>query len=179
MSDYLSSLFVVLLLIAFNHSELNHNVLSELPFLTLDSQEFLMITGGWVHPSLQSLIESKDLFGDIITSPEREGELQESLYNNYTQSNYFTIKQSANFFYETKKHHGFSIIHLNMRSLPKNLTSLQDIILTVKGTPEIIALSETKLQEKNIYNISIPGYAFLNTNSPTSAGGVGLIFLKN
>ena len=149
-------------------------MLSELPFFTLDSQEFLKITGGWVHHSFQSLIESKDLFGDIITSSERESELQESLDNNYTQSNYFTIKQSRKFFYETKKHHGFSIIHLNMRSLPKNLASLEDIILTVKGTPEIIAISETKLQEKNIYNISIPGYVFLNTNSPTSAGGVGL-----
>ena len=84
MSDYLSSLFVVLLLIPFNHSELNHNVLSELPFFTLDSQEFLKITGGWVHQSLQSLIESKDLFGDIITSPERESELQESLYTTIT-----------------------------------------------------------------------------------------------
>ena len=61
-----------------------------------------------------------------------------------------------------------------MRSLPKNLTSLEDIICTVKESPEIIAISETKLQEKNIYNISIPAYVFLNTNSPTSAGGVGL-----
>ena len=79
MSDYLFSLFVVLLLISFNHSELNHNVLSELPFFTLDSQEFLKITGGWVHQSLQSLVESKDLFGDLITSPERGSDLQESL----------------------------------------------------------------------------------------------------
>ena len=78
-SDYLSSLFLVLLLIALNYSELNHDVLSELPFFTLDSQEFLKITGGWVHQSLQSLIESKDLFGDIISSPERESELQESI----------------------------------------------------------------------------------------------------
>ena len=170
MSDHLFSLFIVLLLISFNHSKLNHNVLSELPLFTLDSQEFLKITGGWVHQSLQSLIE----FRDIITSPERESDLKESLYNNYTQSNYFMIKQSGNFFYETKKHHGFSIVHFNMRSLPKNLTSLRDNILTIKGTPEIIAMSEIKLKEKNIYNISIPGYVFLNTNSPTSAGGVGL-----
>ena len=103
-------------------------MLSELPFFALDSQEFLKTTGGWVHQSLQSLIESKDLFGDIITSPERESELQQSPYNSYTQSNYFAIKQSGNFFYETKKHYGFSIIHFNMRSLPKNLTSLEDII---------------------------------------------------
>ena len=55
MSDYLFSLFVALLLIAINHSELNHIVLSELPFFTLDSQRFLKITGGWVHQSFQSL----------------------------------------------------------------------------------------------------------------------------
>ena len=41
-----------------------------------------------------------------------------------------------------------------MRSLPKNLTSLEEIIWTIKGSPEIIALSERKLQKKNINNIS-------------------------
>lgn len=46
--------------------------------------------------------------------------------------------------------------------------------LTDKETPEIIAISETKLQDENIHNISIPGYVFLNTNSPARAGGVGL-----
>ena len=65
-----------------------------------------------------------------------------------------------------------------MRSLPKNLTSLEDIICTVKESPEIIAISKTKLQEKNIYDINIPGYFFLNTNSSTSAGGVGLYVSK-
>ena len=76
------------------------------------------------------------------------------------------------------KYHGFSMMHFNIRSLPKNLTSLNDFILTVKETPEIIAISETKLQDENIYNISIPGYVFLNTNSPTRARGVGLYISK-
>ena len=61
-----------------------------------------------------------------------------------------------------------------MRSLPKNLTSLNDLILTVKETPEIIAILETKLQNENIYNISILGYVFSNNNSLTRAGGVSL-----
>ena len=39
-------------------------------------------------------------------------------------------------------------MHFNMRSLPKNLTSLEEIIWTIKGSPEIIATSETKLQRK-------------------------------
>ena len=99
MSDYLFSLCVALSLISFNHSELNHNVLSELPFITLDSQEFFKTTVGWVHQWLQSLVESKYLFRDIITSPERESDRQVFLYNNYTQSNDFTIKQSGTFYF--------------------------------------------------------------------------------
>ena len=34
------------------HMSINHNnVLSELPFHNLDNNEFLRITGGWVHHS--------------------------------------------------------------------------------------------------------------------------------
>ena len=43
--------------------------------------------------------------------------------------------------------------------------------------PSIIAISETKLNENNISNISIPGYQFLSKHSPTNAGGVG-IYIK-
>ena len=57
--------------------------------------------------------------------------------------------------FQANKYHGFSMMHFNIRSLPKNLTSLNDFILTVKETPEIIAISETKLQDQNIYNICI------------------------
>ena len=162
------------MLMSINHN----NVLSEFPFYNLDNQEFLRITGGWVHHSYHSLTESKDLFQDTIASPEKESELQESSYNSYIQSKYYTVKQTGNFFYQANKYHGFSMMHFNIRSLPKNLTSLNDFILTVKETPEIIAISETKLLDENIYNICIPGYVFLNTNSPTRAGGVGLYISK-
>ena len=50
------------------------------------------------------------------------------------------------------------MMHFNVRGLPKNITSLNDFILTVKETPEIVAISETKLQDKNIYTgFSISG----------------------
>ena len=140
----------------------------------------IRITGGWVHHSYHSLTESNDLFQDIIAGPEKERELQENSYNSYIQSKYYTVKQTGNFFYQANKYHGFSMMQFNVRSLQKNLTSLNDFILTVKETPEIIAISETKLQDKNIYNISIPGYVFLNTiilqlEQEVSA----FIFLKN
>ena len=89
-------------------------MLSEFPFYNLDPQEFLRITGGWVHHSNHSLIESKDLFRDIIASPERERELQENPYNSYIQSNFHTIKQTGNFVYQANKHLGFSMMHFNI-----------------------------------------------------------------
>ena len=153
---------------------INHNnVLSELPFYNLDPQEFLKITGGWVHHSYHSLIESKDLFRDIIASLEKERDLQENPYNSYIQTIILSNKLETSFIRRISTLF-FSMMHFNIRSPPKDLTSLNDLILTVKETPEIIAISETKLQDENIYNISIPGYVFLNTNSPTRAGGVGL-----
>lgn len=48
----------------------------------------------------------------------------------------------------------------------------------MKEGPDVIAISETKLKENNLTNISIPGYEFLNTNSKTSAGGVGLYLIN-
>ena len=104
---------------------INHNnVLSEFPFYNLDNQEFLRITG-WVHHSYHTLTESKDLFQDTIASPEKESELRESSYNSYIQSKYYTVKQTGNSFYQANKYHGFSMMHFNIRSLPKNLTSLK------------------------------------------------------
>ena len=149
------------------------NVLSEFPFFTLDSQEFLKTTGGWVHQSHQIFLEAKDLFKDIIISPESEREIQDSAYNDNIESQYYSIKRSGNFLH-ANEHCGFSMIHLNMHSLSANLTSLEDVLSTVKSTPDIIAMSETKLKYDNIYNINIPGYVFVNTNSPTSAGWVGI-----
>jgi hypothetical protein len=65
--------------------------------------------------------------------------------------------------------------HFNMRSLSKNLPLLKDLLYFVKEISDIIAITEeTKLTENSVSNISIPGYVFINTNSETFAGGVGL-----
>ena len=40
--------------------------------------------------------------------------------------------------------------------------------------PDIIAISESKINENTSANLNIPGYAFVNINSKTQAGGVAL-----
>ena len=59
-----------------------------------------------------------------------------------------------------------------MCSLSKTLTLLNDILVKCERSPDIIAISEAKLNGNYLSNVSIPGYLFVNTNSKTSAGGV-------
>lgn len=148
---------------------LYQNFLNELPFHDLDPEEFIKATGAWVF-SLSPRFESKDLFRDIIESPEREDDLQKKSHENYIESKYYSIKQTGNLFDKAIKRHGFSISHFNMRGLSKNLSMLQDLLYSVRDVPDVIAITETKLTETSVSNISIPGYVFLNTNSKTSPG---------
>ena len=45
---------------------------------------------------------------------------------------------------------------------------------TTEDVPDSIGVSETKFNENTCTNVDIPDYIFLNSNSTTSAGGVGL-----
>ena len=150
-------------------------LLSELTFYVLTDEEFIKETGAWVHDSASSLLESRDLFKDIIASPEKNDDhaCNESLASEFIESNYHSVKQCGRSFFDIRNK-GLSILHSSIRSLKKNLTFLNDILLSVKEIPNIIAISETKLSDNNPLNISIPGYLFLGVNSKTSAGGVGL-----
>jgi len=63
-----------------------------------------------------------------------------------------------------------------MRSLNKNFEKLEELLSQLGKMPEIIAISETKLNSN--FNSFLEGYTFLQSNSITKAGGVGM-FIKN
>jgi len=64
------------------------------------------------------------------------------------------------------------MLHTNIRSLTKNSEKLEELLSDIKMMPEIIAISETKLKTK--FNSFIDGYEFIQNDSPTNAGGVGM-----
>ena len=116
---------------------------------------FYKETGVWIYNSVNSLLnESRDLFKDIIESPDKVNDCYENLAYDFLESKYLTIKQSGSKFSDIK-HKGFSILHCNIRSLSKNLTLLTDVLLAVKELPNIIAITETKLTENSQQNINI------------------------
>ena len=67
------------------------------------------------------------------------------------------------------------MLMINVRSLTKNLNKLEDLINTISHLPDLVAISETKLSDNNNVNqVWLSGYDFVNSNSDTIAGGVGL-----
>nr|XP_039252461.1 uncharacterized protein LOC120329750 [Styela clava] len=73
-----------------------------------------------------------------------------------------------------------TIIHINIRSIQKNIDPLIELLSKFTIPPHIIAISETKLHTGNSHssNISIDGYRFIHTPSASKAGGVGA-FIRN
>ena len=62
--------------------------------------------------------------------------------------------------------------------MPKNCEKIKELVNELKVLPDIICITETKLNSKNITNINISHYNFFHRDSPTNAGGVGM-YLKD
>ena len=72
------------------------------------------------------------------------------------------------------------ILHFNVRSLQKNIDNLNTLLATFSETPDIIAISETKLTHGQPFvNVDITGYDFIHCASITKAGGVGFYVKQN
>ena len=69
--------------------------------------------------------------------------------------------------------------HLNISPLQAHFDELNVFLYKFSTHPSIIFLSETRINVNPLFNISIPGYTFLYTPSPTKAGGVGAYISNN
>ena len=70
-----------------------------------------------------------------------------------------------------------SVIHFNTRSLNKNLNKIEELLnLSIK--PDIIAISESKLNDTNLQHVLRIDYTILHTNS-LSCAGVAALYISN
>ena len=150
----------------------------QFPFHDLNDSELSRTTGSWVYRSSDRLKGKLDMYRDILESPDKN-DPSEYMHETCFESNYYSIKKSGILFKNAAKQKGFSLLHCNTRSLGKNVSLLHDILLTVETRPDIIAISETKINENSYANINLPGYNFVNTNSKSQAGGVSLYIANN
>ena len=72
----------------------------------------------------------------------------------------------------------FTILHVNIGSIKCNIDELKELLSHFKTSPDIIAVSETKLKANEQCQAIIEGYNFIHEDTNTNAGGVG-IFIKD
>ena len=95
-------------------------------------------------------------------------------------------KQNCNYSVEDtfnkylNRHHipnnAFSLLHLNIRSVPTNFTSFLSYISKLNHNFSIIGLSETWLKQSNISAYVIDGYSHIGlTRSNAMGGGLSLL----
>ena len=72
-----------------------------------------------------------------------------------------------------------SFLHINIRSLNKNKSQLEELMSSYNIIPDIIGISETKINKKTNTNfLSITGYNFHSVDSMLNSGGVG-VYIKD
>lgn len=69
-----------------------------------------------------------------------------------------------------------TILHVNIVSLNRNFSKLEELLCQMQTAPDVICVSETRLKNyhDNAYIPSIIGYEFYRKDSNTAAGGVGI-----
>ena len=93
------------------------------------------------------------------------------LFQNVETCQYLSLDSSLPCDFNDSK---LSLLHLNIRSLSKNYENLIEFLTNVPLRPRIISLTETKIKDKPLTNITVSGYTFLLVNSISNAGGVGV-----
>ena len=57
-----------------------------------------------------------------------------------------------------KKLSNFIIMHINIRSIHANIEKLDELLTSCNVSPDVIALSETKLKQQQTFNMTLEGY---------------------
>jgi len=91
----------------------------------------------------------------------------------YANSEYCTLESL-----KVKSKNKFSLLHVNIRSLTKNLEKLEELLAGIRTLPDIIAITETRLKNAMNFGFRLQGYSIEYHDSSTNAGGVAL-FVKD
>ena len=81
-------------------------------------------------------------------------------------------------FFKEDSSQQLSIFQNNIRSLNKNFHLVEELFVNCGELPDILAFSETKLNE-NTTTPSLQGYSFIHADSSSACGGVGVFIREN
>ena len=148
--------------------------LKALPFYDLNDRQFSFVNGFW--PVQFNQLRDTDLF-NLISNPDKSDETDPDLMLTFPTSNYYSISQINNSIAKAGPK-AISMFHCNIRSLQKNLALLEDFLYSLDKRPEILAITETRLNANSVCNVDLLNYELYHTDSPTSAGGAAIYITK-
>ena len=74
---------------------------------------------------------------------------------------------------------GLSILHLNARSLVKNIDSIKQMLTNIKFEFDVIAISESWLDENNKNDVNLDGYEVIHQLRNNKKGGGVCLYIRN
>lgn len=117
-----------------------------------------------------------DLY-DLNPNPDKFDDSDPDIMLSNPISNYYSLEKLNSIM--NSRCNSLSLLHCNIRSLSKNCSYPNELLFSLEKQPDIIALSETWLNEKSTANTDILNYTFYHTDSPTKSGGVNVYIKKN
>ena len=122
------------------------------------------------HSAIASLNSSRDANycdnNDLLNNFDLSDHLSITIHDSINPCEYYEINNIP----IVKSYKGLFFIHINIRSTQTNFDCFCELS-ELSYHPQIICLSETKIKDKSVINISLPGYIFIHANSSTNAKG--------
>ena len=159
----------------------------ELPFTHLDDSSFYLalyeLQNGSVHfdPDRFSSLHYNPIFCNSNVSLTQSDSLDPDINLNTgkTPCDYFTENQFNDMLLnENYSGADFSLLHLNIRSLSRNLNSLTDLLSCLDIKFSVIGISETWLSESP-HSTDINGFKFLHKHRLNRVGGGVGLYVSN
>ena len=161
------------------------------PFYNIeDNNIFLDLVTNNIYPD-----DKHKQFSNLDNTTFVPFELEESVHSDYLKDidpdKHFYNSVSINSEYYTTQmfnskvescnltDNSFSLLHLNIRSAPKNLSSLHNYLIDVKNQFSIIGLTETWFNETTADLYGIHGYSGVHTYRSCKRGGGVSLFVNN
>ena len=105
--------------------------------------------------------------------------MTDSIDNFFVERSLYYSVNKFNKLMKEKYENNLVIIHFNIRSLPKNKLKIENFLTEMIVLPEVIAITKTKLNNKNKHLTTLDHYEFIHVDSQSQAGGVGFYMRKD
>ena len=159
---------------------------SILPFNHLDANSFNIALYEMSHGTLNY---DSDRIESLLYNPIEQPGLFDPLSNYLNpDSNFLTCLPTSRYMAEEdineqvssfNEKSMFSILHLNARSLPKNLDQLNLMLKNIQRPFSVLGVSETWVTDSTSELVSITGYNFVSNHRKSKTGGGVGIYLQN